>query len=264
MDLGLSGRVALITGGSKGIGRAIALALAAEAVDTAICARDRAALDATAAEVHDRGRRCLSVQTDLSDDAGCRRFVETATAHFGRADILVCCANSPGPSGGFTEIPDARWLSHMAIKVHSAVRCARAVLPLMRANRWGRIILVGGMATRVVRPLTMDNGPTCAALTNFGRQLAAQVIQDGIRVNSIHPDLTRTPLILDRLAREAATRSVSVAEVEREATAALPLGRLIEPEEVAHLAVFLCSELAGAITGQSLAVDGGSAGAVFY
>ena len=152
----------------------------------------------------------------------------------------------------------------MNLKFFSATRCARDVLPHMQKNKWGRIIIVSGMATRLVRMVRMDNGPICAALTNFGKQLAAQVIRDGIRVNVIHPDMTRTHRLMTLLEYHAKARNMTIAEVEREKQANFPLGRFIEPEEIAYLVSFLCSDLADAITGQSIAVDGGAAMSVHY
>jgi 3-oxoacyl-[acyl-carrier protein] reductase len=265
MDLKLSGRVALVTGGSKGIGRSIALSLAQEGVDIGMCARGKEDLEKAAQEIGSFGRQCLPVQADLNVPQECSRFIKVAADHFGRADILVCCANVLSERGGtFTTITDEDWVSHMNRKFFGYVRCAREVLPYMQENKWGRIIIISGMATRLVRLIGMDNGPVCAALTNFGKQLAAQVIGDGIRVNTIHPNLTRTQLVMDFLQKSANARGMTLDEIEKETASKLPLGRLQEPEDIAHLATFLCSDLADAITGQSLAVDAGADMSVHY
>jgi 3-oxoacyl-[acyl-carrier protein] reductase len=265
MDLNLAGRVALVTGGSKGIGRSIALVLAREGVDIAICARGKEDLEKTAQEIHSSTeRRCLPVQADLNSADECIRFVETAAGHFNRADILVCSANIPAEGATFFNIVDEKWISHMNLKFFSVVRCSREVLPHMQKNKWGRIIIISGMASRLVRLRGIDNGSICAALTNFGKQLAAQVIGDGIRVNTIHPDMTETQLLMTFMRREAEARGLSPAEVVNEKAATLPLGRLLKPEEIAHLAAFLCSDLADAITGQSVAVDGGASMGIHY
>jgi len=110
----------------------------------------------------------------------------------------------------------------------------------------------------------MDNGPICAAMTNFGKQLAQQVAGDGIRVNTVHPDFTRTELLMNFLNREAQARGISVAQVVEEMSRRMPIGRLIEPSEIASMVVYLCSGAADAITGQSIAVDGGAAMSVHY
>ncbi|MFN3975223.1 MAG: SDR family oxidoreductase [Dehalococcoidia bacterium] len=264
MDLGLQGRTGLVTGGSKGIGRAIAFALAREGVDVAICARGRDDLQRTAQEIQKAtGRRCIPIAADLKQEQECRRFVEEAVHSLGRADILVCSANEPG-GGTFFTLSDQQWTSHMNLKFFSVVRTTRAVVPYMQQQRWGRIVIIAGMSARAVRPHGIDNGPVCAALSNFGKQLAQQVLRDGIRVNVLHPDITRTPRWLARIQREALLRGMSQEELEREEARSLPLGRLLEPEEIAHLAVFLCSPLADAIAGQSIAIDGGASLGIHY
>jgi len=266
MNLQLHGKVALVAGGSKGIGNAIASALADEGADIAICARDPASLGRASDEIERKsGRSCAPVAADLSRLDGCRRFVAEAVARFGRADILVCTANYLSDKGGtFETIGDDEWLSHMGLKFFSAVRCAREVVPHMKREGWGRIVLISGMATRLVRMRGMDNGPICAALTNFGKQLAQQVAPDGIRVNTVHPDFTRTDLLMNFLNREAQARGLSVAQVVEKMARKMPIGRLIEPDEIASLVVYLCSHAADAITGQSIAVDGGAAMSVHY
>lgn len=266
MNFNLSDRVALVTGGSKGIGKSIAMTLAKSGAKVAICARGQENLNHTAKEISSQtGRECISVQADLGALEGCKRFVSTAAEHFGRIDILVCSANFLSEKGGtFTSISDEEWVSHMNLKFFSAVRCAREVVPHMQKRKWGRIIIISGMATRLVRMRAMDNGPICGALANFGKQLAAQVVREGIRVNTIHPDFTRTELLMSFLQREADARKVSLDEVVKEAASKMPIGRLIEPEEIAHFAGFLCSDWADAITGQSVAVDGGAAMSVHY
>ena len=268
MDLNLTNRIALVTGGSRGMGRSIAFTLAREGAEISICARGKEDLEKTAQAIRSQmGQRCLPIQADLSIAEECGRFVRDTIDHFGRADILVCCANELVKTfGTFFTITDVQWHSHMHLKFFSAVRLAKAVVPHMQKNKWGRIILVSGMASRSVRPMGMDHGPVCAALTNFGKQLGAQVIGDGIRVNTIHPDVTRNQLLMTILENEANERKISIEEAEKEkvATLKLPLGRFLEPKEIAYLVAFLSSDLADAITGQSIAVDGGAAMSIHY
>jgi 3-oxoacyl-[acyl-carrier protein] reductase len=266
MDFELSGKVALVTGGSKGIGKSIAKRLARSGANVAICARGESDLEKTSKEITaETQKECLAVQGDLASLDDCRRFVKTATDRFGRADILACCANVLSEKGGtFSTIADEEWVSHMNLKFFSAVRCAREVLPYMQRQRWGRVVIISGMATRLVRMRAMDNGPICGALANFGKQLAAQVVRDGIRVNTIHPDFTRTELLMSFLTREATARKVPLDDVVEEMSQKMPIGRLIDPDEIAHLVAFLCTDLADPITGQSIAVDGGAAMSVHY
>lgn len=266
MNLNLSGKTALITGGSKGIGKSVALQLAKEGVDTAICARGKADLDRASDEITSAtGRKCIALQADLSAKEDCKRVVANAAERLGRLDILICSANVLADKGGTLEsIPDEQWVDHINLKFLSAVRCAREAVPHMAARNWGRIVFLSGMGARLVRLRAMDNGPTCAAMGNFSKQLAAQVVGHGIRVNTILPDFTRTGLIMNVFQREATARGTSLEEVVKDLGSKMPIGRLIEPEEIAYLTVFLCSVLADAITGQSIAVDGGSAMSVHY
>lgn len=266
MDLDLSGKVALVTGGSKGIGKAIATRLARCGASVAICARGSIDLEQTSQEIASETKReCFAIQADLSSLEECQKFVKTAVDRFGRADVLACCANVLSEKGGtFDTIADEEWVSHINLKFFSAVRCAREVLPYMQRQKWGRVIIMSGMATRLVRLRAMDNGPICGALANFGKQLAAQVVRDGIRVNTIHPDFTRTELLMSFLKREATARNVPLEDVVAEMAQKMPIGRLIEPDEIAHLVAFLCTDLADPITGQSIAVDGGAAMSVHY
>ncbi len=266
MKLNLEGRAALVTGGSKGIGKSIAMALAGAGVDTALCARGKEGLERARDEIASAtGRKCVAVQGDLSANEDCKRVVKAAAERLGRLDILICSANALADKGGtFETIPDEQWVAHMDLKFLSAVRCAREAVPHMASRKWGRIILVSGMSVRLVRARAMDNGPTCAAMTNFGKQLAAQVVGQGIRVNTILPDFTRTELLMAFFQREATARGTSLDAVVKDLASKMPIGRLIEPEEIAHLATFLCSDLADAITGQTIAVDGGAAMSVHY
>ncbi len=266
MDLNLAGRVALVTGGSKGIGRSIALTLAREGADVAICARGAEALERTAGEILGiSGRRCLAVKSDLSVAEDCFGFVRSAVEHFGRADILVHSANSPSDNPGtFFTLSDEDWVRHMDLKFFAALRCCQEVVPHMQKNKWGRIVLIAGMSGRLVRLNRMDNGPVCAALSNFGTHLAVQLVGDGIRVNTIHPNATETPRRHADMERLSGLRGLSQEEVRKQMLAELPMRRFIQPEEVAGLVAFLCSDLADSITGQTIGIDGGAARSVYF
>ena len=189
MDLALDGRSALVAGGSKGIGKGVALALAKEGVNVAISARGKEMLEQTAKEIAEvTGSRILPIQADMTRLEDIKRFVTTAADALGGIDILVYSANQPS-GGTFDTITDETWRYHIDVKVLGCIRCAREVIPHMKQNRWGRIIIISGMSSRLLRPVNMDNGPVCGALSNFGKQLAHQVIDYGILVNTIQNNL---------------------------------------------------------------------------
>lgn len=264
MELGLGGKIAIVTGGSMGIGRATALALAREGVQVAICARRLEALQQAADAIQTAtGSRVLPVQADMTSLDDIKRLVTTTVQELGGVDILVNNAVNSVP-GTFLELPDDAWLNHMQVKIMGYVRCAREVIPHMRRRGGGRIINIGGMAAREVGRLTTSNGVTNASVANIAKNLADQVAPYNILVHCIHPGTTRTPrqtLLLERRARD---RGVSLEEAERQAVQEIPIGRMVEPEDIADLIVFLVSARASAMTGQVIAVDGGAGRGIFY
>lgn len=264
MELGLDGRVAIVTGGSKGIGRETALALALEGVDVTICARGEEALEEAAEEIRNKsGREVLSIKADMTVPKDIAELVSSTVARLGHVDILVNNATA-SVAGTFEDLPDEAWLHHFNVKVMGYVRCARAVLPHMRARGWGRIINMGGGAARSVGNLTLTNGVTNAATSNFTKNLSDLYAKDGILVNCIHPGGTLTPRLRDIFETRAEIENTSVEELERNAASATPLGRLMEPRDIADLVLFLVSARNDAITGQSIAVDGGQARGMYY
>ena len=263
MELGIDGRVALVTGGSKGIGRAVAHALAKEGVKLAICARGEADLGAAADELRASGADVLALPTDVTQPADIKRFVEAAAARFGRIDLLINNAVS-STQDSFAALPDEDWKHHLEVKLMGYVRCAREVLPHMKKAGGGRIVNVAGMSARIVTEYRITNGAVNAAVTNFTKHLSEQVGKDGITVNAIHPGYTWTPRLESVLRRWSELDKIPLEEVTALRLKEIPIGRFIQPEDLANVAVFLCSEAASAITGQAIAVDGGSGRAISY
>ena len=264
MDLGLEGKIAIITGGSKGIGRSTAMALAREGVDVAICARGVEELEDSAADIRAQtGRRALAVRADTGEPDDIKNLVATTVAELGGVDILINNAVN-STAAPFMELADEDWLNHINVKVMGYVRCARECIPHMRQRGGGRIINIGGMAARYSNPLTNSNGVTNASVSNMAKNLADQVATDGILVNCIHPGTTRTPrqdMILERQARDA---GITVAEAADRAVAGIPIGRMVEPDDIADLILFLVSDRATAITGQTIGVEGGAVRSINY
>ena len=264
MELGLSGKISIVTGGSKGIGRTTALALAQEGSDVAICARGMEDLEAAATEIRAQtGRKVLAVRADMSDPDDIKNLVSSTVAELGGVDILINNAVN-SVAAPFMELADEDWLNHINVKVMGYVRCARAAIPHMISRGGGRIINIGGMAARSANSLTNSNGVTNSAVSNIAKNLSDQVAKDGILVNCIHPGTTRTPRMDMMLNRQARDANVSVEEAERQAVAGIPIGRMVEPEDIADLVLFLVSARASAITGQTIAVEGGAGRGIHY
>jgi len=264
MDLNISGKRAVITGGSKGIGREIALTLSKEGVDVLICARGQEDLDNTVSYIRSQTNgKVIGVTGDLKIKSECDKIMDYAIENLGGIDILVCSANQPG-GGTFFSLEEKDWSDHMDVKFMSSFHCARKAIPDMQSRQWGRVILIAGMGSRAYRPFAMDNGPVCAALANFGKQLANQVVGDGICVNVILPGLTNTPRRIEKMKTIAKLENKSIEEVEVQELQGIPMNRFIRSDEIADLTAFLSSDRAASIVGQNIAIDGGASEAVFY
>ncbi|MCH2511417.1 MAG: short-chain dehydrogenase [Chloroflexi bacterium] len=256
MELGLQNRVALVTGGSMGIGKATALALAREGADVAICARGKELLDSVAAEIAaETERTVLPIVADMNNEEDAQRFVRTAVDHFGRLDILVNCAgNSPG--GTLQNLEESQWMESLNLKFMGYVRTTKAAVGHMKERRWGRIINVIG--NDGVKPIYFELTPGAAnaAGINFTLAIAEELAPHGITVNAVNPgpvDTERWWGLVRTLAREM---DISEDEAQEKAVRSMPMGRLCTAEEVADVVVFLASERASFITAASIAVDG--------
>jgi 3-oxoacyl-[acyl-carrier protein] reductase len=257
LDLGLRGKVAVVSASSKGIGRAIAEELAAEGANLVICARGEDALRQTAESIRKTsGVTVADVTADVSGQSGIDRVAKTALDKFGKVDILVTNSGGP-PSGPFESLTPEMWDAAIRLLLTSAVGLARALLPGMKDRKWGRILNVTSIAVKQPIDGLMLSNSLRAAVTGFARTLANEVAPFNVTVNNIMPGYTRTDRV-EELARATGGRSGATAKDtfdkwEKE----IPMGRLGEPRELAALAAFLASERASYITGSSIAVDGG-------
>lgn len=263
MDFELKGKVAMVTGGSRGIGRAISLMLADHGVNVVICGRTQESLDQTVADIKAKGVNAWGLQTDVSKVDEITKFVSDAVDTAGRIDILVNNAVT-STSAPFDQLTDDEFRYHVDVKLMAYIRIARLVLPYLQAQGSGRVINIGGMTARIVAPLRMTNGVTNAGVANFTKQFSGYAAQHNVTVNCIHPGYTATERIAQVFEREAKETKLSVDDIIAKRTGDIPLGRLIEPEDIARAALFFCSPLAQMITGQCIAVDGGSGEAVIY
>ena len=257
MDLGLRGKVALVSASSKGLGRAIAEELAAEGANLVVCARGEEALRQTAESIRkSSGVTVVDVAADVSEQSGIDRVAKAALDKFGKVDILVTNSGGP-PSGPFESLTPEMWDAATRLLLTSAVGLARALLPGMKEMRWGRILNVTSIAVKQPIEGLMLSNSLRAAVTGFARTLANEVAPFKVTVNCILPGYTRTDRV-EELARAAGERSgTSAKDTFAKWEKEIPMGRLGEPREFAALAAFLVSERASYITGSSIAVDGG-------
>jgi NAD(P)-dependent dehydrogenase (short-subunit alcohol dehydrogenase family) len=252
MDLQLAGKRALVTGGSRGIGKVIAQALALEGVDVAIAARTHDALDKTAHAIGTAtGRRIVPLVADTGDDASVAALVAAAHKALGGLDIVVNNAAAPGgagPAARLAEVTGANLLEDVNVKVGGYLRVAQAAAPYLVEQGWGRIINIGGLAAR-------RTGHYVASVRNAGvsaitKNLADELGSRGINVNAISPGATRTERT-DAASAERAGKNTTI-------------GRIVEAEEIAWLVLFLASPKSAAINGETIAAGGGSPGVINF
>lgn len=258
MELGLKGHVAAITGGSEGIGLAMALALTAEGARVAICARRAEVLDSAAAAIRKAtpGAEVLALPVNVAMKGEGKRFIEEVVRRFGRIDSLV---NNAGREalGVFEEIEDEAWQEDIDLKVFGAIRCARAAIPHMRRVGGGRIINMTHVGAKQPRARSMPTSVTRAAGIAMTKALSKELAADGILVNTVCVGIIQSGQWERR--RNASAVPMTMEQQERELVAdrGIPLGRIGRSEEVASLITFLLSSQAAYITGASINIDGG-------
>ena len=286
MDLELKGKRVVITGGSRGIGKAIALEFAKEGADMALAARNLIDLDTSAREIaaamgvdpanarmfgsgraarrydlSGLGRKLVAVQANTTSDESVQNLIDIAADELGGIDILVNNAAAPGGlvGGGLANADMDDLLADINTKVVGYLRCAKAAAPHMQAQRWGRIINIGGLAAR--------NSGTYSGLRNLSvvhmtKTLSSELGPHGITVNTIHPGTTRTERSEPMYQEQATNRGVSLEDIEAEVASGIAVRRIIDAAEVAYVAAFIASPKAASITGEAIATGGGVGGAV--
>jgi len=262
VELGLKDKVVLVTGASKGIGRAIARGFADERAHLSICARGRDLLEKMAREIEcQAGVEVLSVPCDLTEGEGIRDLVSRTLERFGRIDVLV---NNAGASvaGPFLDLPDSAWIDAWSLKVMGYVRLSREVFPHMREQRGGRIVNVIGDAGRKPLENYAVGGVVNAALMNFTKTLANEGGKHNIIVNAVNPGAIRNERYDRNLARRAAARGVSPEALEADLFAQRPISRAGTPQEVVGLVLFLASEQATFVHGTLIDINGGASSCI--
>ncbi len=263
MDLELRGKTALVTGASKGIGRAIAAGLAREGVRVAVCARDKAALESAAGEIgRTAGVEVLAVPGDLSRLDEVNRVAATVKSRLGRIDILV---NNAGAirGGDFATIPDEQWAGDWSLKLLGYIRMARAVFPIMQAQGGGRIVNVVGAAARNPTKGYLPGGVANAGLINLTKGLADLGAPSNILVTAVSPAATATSRWETLMAQQAAAAGKTVEAYRADVEGAYPLKRIARPDDIADLVCFLVSARASFLTGICITVDGGATRGVY-
>lgn len=258
MELGLKGRVAIVAASSQGLGLAVAEALGAEGCDLAMCARNVDRLRSAAREISTKHNvEVFDRALDLTHRHAIEQFVSDTAARFGRIDICVASSGGP-PAKDFLATTAEEWEQAVAGNLLSVVYLAQAVVPHMQRNRWGRIISITSITTKQPEPKLVLSNAVRAGVVGLVRSLANEFGKDGILVNNVGPGYTAT----DRLKNLARMRSANSGEPEEQIwhawSAASPLNRVGDPRELADTVVFLASERASFITGQTILVDGGA------
>jgi len=257
MDLGLAGKIAVVAGSTKGIGRATALGLAKEGMRVIVNGRDAKVADAAAREIAAQtGAEVIGVAADVATAEGAEALVGRAGAAFGGVDVLVTNAGGPRP-GGFDDLADADFQEGFQLNFLSTVRMIRAALPHMRAQRWGRIINIQSTAIKEPVPLVTLTNSIRPGVTGLAKDLAGHLGADQITVNTVLSGPVMTDRLRTTTAARAAKAGISEEEQWKRYLELVPLGRFGKPEDVAAMIIFLASEAAGWITGTVIQVDGG-------
>jgi 3-oxoacyl-[acyl-carrier protein] reductase len=256
MDLGITGRVALVTGASEGIGKGIALGFAREGVNLAICARTESVLQQTAEEARQYGVKVYAQKVDVSDASQIASMVEATRQHLGKIDILVQCAGGSFKIGPLTEIEDADWQKSFELNVMSCIRFTRAVLPEMQQRKWGRVVYIssiGGMQVTAAPGNTLvEYGTSKATIIALAKYASEHCARDNVLINCVCPGPIGTPRSWGGMSED----------VVRERLKIIPAGRLGAADEVADMVLFLSSERCTYVTGAAIPVDGGNSRAI--
>lgn len=257
MDLGLKGKVVVVGGASKGIGKATALVFAREGAKVAISARDPDMLQGAAEEIRkETGAETLPIPGDLSQVQTAEQFIDETVEHFGTIHVVVANTGGP-PLGGFNNMSDTDWENAFALNFLSTVRLFRRALPHMQKQKWGRLLSVMSMSVKEpIDGLILSNGVR-PGVVGMAKTLSREVGKHNITVNTILPGRILTDRLKGGIAARAQRANKSFDEALQDSSADVPLGRIGDPEEMANVIVFLASEAASYVNGVSIQVDGG-------
>jgi Dehydrogenases with different specificities (related to short-chain alcohol dehydrogenases) len=255
----LNDRVAIVTGGGRGIGREIALALSHEGADVVVSGRQLDVLEQTVTEIETQGRRALAIVTDVSNEVQVNELINKTLATFGRVDILVNNAGIAGPTAAVTNLSRAAWDEVMAVNLTSAFLCSRAVIPHMSERRSGKIVNISSVAGKMAYALRSPYAASKWGMIGLSASLAQELGAFNIQVNAICPGPTAGERMTSVIAGRAKELGRSADEVERLYLENTALKRMVDPKHVAAAVVFFCSEAGDSITGEALEVSSGYA-----
>lgn len=263
MDMQLTGRVAVVCGASRGLGRACAISLAREQVKLAICARTEEPLRATAREIaEETGAQVIPIVCDVNRGEQLEHLIATTVSEYGGLDILITNVAHPR-MGTFSEMTEEDWRTGFETLFMPTLRLLRLALPHMRERGFGRVVNIASSAVKEPSTTYLVSGVYRTAIASLSKSVANEFGRHGVRINTVCPGLFRTPLgqrIVDDIARRD---TKSIADVESSLAAQTAVGRIGEPEQLASLVTYLCSEAAGHITGQVITIDGGKGRGLF-
>ena len=266
MDLELKGKTALVTGSTRGIGKAISIVLANEGANLAIVGRSRDRLDKSAKDIFTKtGSKVFQVVADTGEDESVENMIDLVSRHFGTIDILVNCAATPlgqVPLVTGEHFNNQLFLDDINVKVMGYIRCIKAVVPIMKKNNSGRIINIAGLASRNVGSIV--GSIRNSALVSITKNLSYELGAYGISVCGVHPGYTKTESTEDKILKRSKNEGVSKDQIVSEMRSMNPLDKIIEASEVANVVAFLCSSKAIAINGDFISSAGGEGKSIYY
>jgi 3-oxoacyl-[acyl-carrier protein] reductase len=254
-------KVVVVTGGSRGIGKSIAMSFAREGAQTVLAASSQVNLDAAAAAIGNSGPKPLTFAGDLKTLAACEALHTFVKDKLGRCDVLVNNAGAT-KSGNFLELPDEAFADGFALKYYACVRLCKLFWPMLK-DQQGHVVNIIGGAARTPDQLFLIGGSVNAAMANFSKGLSGLGKKDGVNVNVIHPGLTETDRVTTLLAQRAQASGITPDAARKQLMEKDGLRRIGQPEDVAELALFLCTERARHIQGSAIGVDGGQTTGLF-
>jgi 3-oxoacyl-[acyl-carrier protein] reductase len=263
MDLGIRDRVALVAASSRGLGKAVAEALAAEGVALALCSRDGQSLGATAEGIRQRwGVPVLDRAVDVTSREAVKGFIAATLERFGRVDIGIANCGGP-PSKKFAETTVEDWRRAFDLNFMSTLYLAQELLPLMQRQRWGRFLTITSLTVKQPTDGLILSNAIRAGVAGLVKSLSNEYARDNVLVNNVCPGFTATDRLTELARTQAAAQGVDSDDIVGRWTRDIPMGRLGRPDEFASTVAFLCSEQAGYITGVSVAIDGGAVKGIF-